>query len=56
MPQLFRTDVRRLLREAGFQKAEVLPFDERGGGVRADGTWPERNEWHFPWVVIRAER
>ena len=56
MPHLFRTDVRELLREAGFQKAELLPFDERGGGIRADGTWPERAEWHFPWVVIRAER
>ena len=56
MPHLFRTDVRRLLREAGFQQAELLPFDERGGGVQADGTWPARAEWHFPWVVIRAER
>jgi ubiquinone/menaquinone biosynthesis C-methylase UbiE len=56
MPHLFRTDVRRLLRETGFRQPEMLPFDERGAGVRVDGTWPERPEWHFPWVVIRADK
>jgi ubiquinone/menaquinone biosynthesis C-methylase UbiE len=56
MPHLFRTDVPRLLRDVGFQDPESLPFDERGGGLRADGTWPMRSEWHFPWVVIRASK
>jgi len=56
MPQLFRTDVPRLLQDTRFDHPEVLPFDERGPGIRADGTWPKRSEWHFPWVVIRAER
>ncbi|HEY3062851.1 MAG TPA: class I SAM-dependent methyltransferase [Chloroflexota bacterium] len=56
MPHLFRTDVTRLLEDVGFANASMLPFDERGGGVRADGTWPERSEWHFPWVVIRADK
>lgn len=56
MPHLFRTDVRRLLREVGFANPSLLPFDERGGGVRPDGSWPERSEWHFPWVVIRADK
>jgi hypothetical protein len=54
MQHLFRTDVSRLLTELGFREPEVLPFDERGGGLREDGSWPERDEWHFPWVVIRA--
>ncbi len=54
MPHLFKTDVPRLLAEVGFVTPEVLPFDERGGGLRADGTWPARSDWHFPWVVIRA--
>jgi hypothetical protein len=56
LPHLFRTDVRRLLTEVGFQQPTMQPFDERGPGPSADGTWPERAEWHFPWVVIRAEQ
>jgi SAM-dependent methyltransferase len=56
MPHLFRTDVCRLLRDAAFVESSVLPFDERGGGVRGDGTWPERSEWHFPGAVIRAAK
>jgi ubiquinone/menaquinone biosynthesis C-methylase UbiE len=56
MPHLFRTDVVGLCREAGFRNAELLPFDERGAGLLTDGRWPERAEWHFPWVVVRAER
>jgi hypothetical protein len=56
MPHLFRTDVPRLLGETGFRAPEMLPFDERGTGLQPDGAWPERSEWHFPWVVIRAER
>jgi ubiquinone/menaquinone biosynthesis C-methylase UbiE len=56
MPHLFRTDVCRLLSEVGFVNASMLPFDERGGGVIANGRWPERSEWHFPWVVIRADK
>jgi ubiquinone/menaquinone biosynthesis C-methylase UbiE len=56
MPHLFRTDVVHLCREAGFATAELLPFDERGAGLLTDGQWPERPEWHFPWVVLRAEK
>lgn len=54
MPHLFKTDVPGLLLEVGFDTPEVLPFDERVGGLREDGTWPTRSDWHFPWVVIRA--
>jgi ubiquinone/menaquinone biosynthesis C-methylase UbiE len=56
MPHLFRTDVLALLRDEGFVDPEMLPFDERGRGLIEDGCWPERSEWHFPWVVIRAQR
>jgi ubiquinone/menaquinone biosynthesis C-methylase UbiE len=56
LPHLFRTDVPRLLGETGFHAPEVLPFDERGAGLQPDGAWPDRSEWHFPWVVIRAQR
>ena len=56
MPHLFRTDVVALLRDEGFVNPEMLPFDERGRGLIEDGRWPERSEWHFPWVVIRAEK
>jgi hypothetical protein len=48
--------VPRLLEEVEFEAPEVLPFDERGGGLRVDGTWPARSDWHFPWVVIRATK
>jgi hypothetical protein len=56
MPHLFRTDLQRLLRETGFHAPQIVPFDERGDGPRPDGTWPDRSEWHFPWVVIRADK
>ncbi|HEX8968920.1 MAG TPA: class I SAM-dependent methyltransferase, partial [Chloroflexota bacterium] len=56
MPHLFRTNVPRLLREIGFSRAEALPFDERGAGLLAGDEWPDRAEWHFPWVVIRADK
>ena len=56
MPHLFRIDLSRLLRESGFERVEILPFDERGAGLIEDGAWPARSEWHFPWSVIRATR
>jgi ubiquinone/menaquinone biosynthesis C-methylase UbiE len=56
LPHLFKTDVPRLLSELGFESSQALPFDERGAGLREDGTWPTRAEWHFPWVVIRATK
>jgi ubiquinone/menaquinone biosynthesis C-methylase UbiE len=56
LPHLFKTDVPRLLSELGFESPQELPFDERGGGLREDGIWPSRAEWHFPWVVIRATK
>jgi ubiquinone/menaquinone biosynthesis C-methylase UbiE len=56
MPMLFRTDMDRLCREAGFRQARWHPFDERGAGMLQDGGWPDRPEWHFPWAVLLAEK
>jgi ubiquinone/menaquinone biosynthesis C-methylase UbiE len=56
MPHLFRVDLRRLLHECGFERVEILPFDERGAGLLESGEWPARSEWHFPWSVIRATK
>lgn len=55
LPHLFKTDVVGLLCEEGFINAAMLPFDERGRGLVKDGDWPRRTDWHFPWVVVRAE-
>jgi ubiquinone/menaquinone biosynthesis C-methylase UbiE len=56
LPHLFRTDVPRLLLEVGFDSPGVVPFDERGGGLREDAARPARTDWHFPWVVVRATK
>lgn len=54
MPMLFDADVEGFCAAAGLKGARWLPFDERGGGV-ADG-WGQRDEWHFPWAVLAAEK
>ncbi len=56
MPHLFRIDLSRLLERSGFERIEILPFDERGAGLVESGEWPARSEWHVPWSVIRATR
>jgi len=56
MPMLFDTDVLALCRAAGLVQARWTPFDERGDGLLAQGTWPPRAEWHFPWAVLSATR
>jgi SAM-dependent methyltransferase len=55
IPVLFDSDVEGFCAEAGLKGARWLPFDERGGGARP-GTWGERDEWHFPWAVLAAEK
>lgn len=56
LPMLFRTDLDRLCRQAGFRDARWYPFDERGPGMLRDGGWGNRPEWHFPWAVLLAEK
>ena len=56
MGHLLRIDPAALAREVGFADVAVLPFDERGGGPREDGTWPQRPDWHFPWILLRGSK
>ena len=44
------------MREVGFGEVALLPVEERGGGPREDVTWPARDDWHFPWVVLRGRK
>lgn len=56
MAHILSVDTAALAREVGFTDVAVLPFDERGTGPREDGVWPERDDWHFPWVVLRGRK
>lgn len=56
MGHILRVDTAQVMREAGFADVALLPFDERGSGPREDGTWPARDDWHFPWVVLRGRK
>lgn len=56
MGHIFRIDPAALAAEVGFRETALLPFDERGDGPREDGTWPDRPEWHFPWVLLRGRK
>ena len=56
MPGLLAADVPALCAEAGLVHAEWVAFDERGVGRLPDKTWPARQEWHFPWAVLEAEK
>ena len=56
MGHILGVDTAAVMREAGFREVALLPFDERGGGPREDGTWPARDDWHFPWVVLRGRK
>lgn len=55
MPMLFDADVTGFCAAAGLKDARWIPFDERGGGADAGG-WGNRDEWHFPWAVLAAEK
>lgn len=55
LPQLMELDVVGMLERAGLTGARWTPFDERGDGPRPEG-FPHRDEWHFPWAVLAAER
>jgi ubiquinone/menaquinone biosynthesis C-methylase UbiE len=56
MPHLFRTDLKRLCADVGFVDTELRAFDERGAGLLPGERWPERDDWHFPWAVLRARK
>ncbi|GAA0711194.1 class I SAM-dependent methyltransferase [Dactylosporangium roseum] len=52
---LFATDVLSACAEHGLVGARWVRFDERAKGLLPDGYEP-RNEWHFPWTVLCAEK
>lgn len=55
IPMLFDSDVEGFCRDAGLVEPRWLPFDERGAGVNLERR-PERDEWHFPWAVLAAQK
>lgn len=54
LPLLMDYPVTDLLASAGLVDARWVPFDDRGSGL-SDG-YPARDDWHFPWSVLCAER
>jgi ubiquinone/menaquinone biosynthesis C-methylase UbiE len=56
MPGMMAADTVAMAQQAGLGKGQWVAFDERGAGRRADLTWPDRPEWHFPWAVLEAEK
>jgi SAM-dependent methyltransferase len=52
---LFATDFTEVAQEAGLTDIRWVPFDEREQGMLTGG-YPPREEWHFPWAVLCAEK
>ena len=48
-------DLATMAEDAGLVNARWRAFDERGAGLLEELTWPQREEWHFPWAVLEAE-
>lgn len=53
---MMAADIRGMARAAGFRDIHWRAFDERGQGLLKGLSWPDRNEWHFPWAVLEAEQ
>lgn len=53
---MMTADVRSMAWAAGFREIRWRGFDERGQGLLKGLSWPDRNEWHFPWAVLEAEK
>jgi len=51
MPPLDRMNLEAAHRRAGFDKVEILPFEEM-----SDALLPDNKTWRFPWVVIAARK
>ena len=56
MPPMMAANLLDMCREAGLDEARWVAFDERGTGRLDDLDWPQRQEWHFPWAVLEAEK
>lgn len=55
IPVLMDADVIGMCERAGLVGARWTPFDERERGLSPEG-WGQRDEWHFPWAVLSAEK
>lgn len=55
IPVLMDADVIGMCERAGLVGAHWTAFDERERGLSPEG-WGERDEWHFPWAVLSAEK
>lgn len=55
IPVLMDADVFGMCERAGLVNARWTPFDERTAGLSPAG-WGVREEWHFPWAVLSAEK
>ncbi len=53
---MMRADTARMAQSAGLGGVRWLAFDERGAGLLDELRWPRREEWHFPWAVLEAEK
>ena len=51
MPPLDRMNLEAAHRRAGFDKVEILPFEEMSGALS-----PGNTAWRFPWVIIAARK
>ena len=56
MPPMLLADLTAMAREAGLINVRWTAFDERAHGRLDDLRWPQRDEWHFPWAVLEAEK
>lgn len=56
LPGSISADLPALCAAAGLTGAQWLAFDERGAGRLSELRWPHREEWHFPWAVLEAEK
>jgi ubiquinone/menaquinone biosynthesis C-methylase UbiE len=56
LPGSISADLQALCTAAGLTGAQWLAFDERGAGRLSELRWPHREEWHFPWAVLEAEK
>lgn len=56
MPGAMSADSEAIAARHGLANVRLAAFDERGKGHLGKHSWPERDEWHFPWTVIEAEK
>jgi ubiquinone/menaquinone biosynthesis C-methylase UbiE len=56
LPPMLAADLPSMAAAAGLAGARWTPFDERGAGRLDTARWPDRQEWHFPWAVLEAEK